>query len=86
MDDMTDVVVRIDVADTASETRLFEAIDKFAMKKVQRSDRGLVPDDAPDIMIKADRCGEFRRKAVIFQDQQSAQEFMMFWRRVNKNA
>lgn len=86
MDSMTDIVVRIDVENRSGETKLIEAVDKFALK--QSRELGDLPDagDAPAIMIKTVPDGRLTHKRVIFQDKQSAEEFLYFWRRFRKSS
>ncbi len=84
-EDMTDVVVRIDLDDSAAETKLIEAVDQFTLSRCSSAFPGQ-QDDAPDIMIKTIPDGEVVCKSVIFQDQKSADEFLYFWRRARRVA
>lgn len=81
VDCMTDVVVRINISDSGSESKLFEAVDKFASKQSAKSKVINGAGDAPVIMIKTVPDGTHSKKKVIFQDQRSAEEFLYFWRR-----
>ena len=84
VDDMTDVVVKIELNDSASESKLFEAVDQFALNRRSNHAADIGSGDAPDIMIKTIPDGTLVRKSVIFQDRQSAEEFLYFWRRVRR--
>jgi hypothetical protein len=76
---MSDVIVHVAVSDDKTETRFFAAVDEYARNRTQISDRDDI--DAPDIMIKTVRSGEVVRKTIIFQDRESAAEFLSLWRR-----
>lgn len=79
---MTDVVVKIDLDDLASELKLSAAIDQFALSRRANEEGVFDNDEAPDIMIKTIPTGNFVQKKVIFQDRRDAEDFMYFWRRV----
>lgn len=81
---MTDVLVRIDVADSQSESKLFEAVDQFASRKYKDDHLTNGCVDAPAIMIKTMPDGNLTQKIIIFQDQASADEFLFVWRQCRK--
>ncbi len=84
MVNVTDIVVKIELDDPSSETRLFQAIDQFATSQSDRNERAGGAGDAPAIMIKTVPDGDLRKKTVIFQNQEAAEEFLYFWRRLRQ--
>lgn len=76
---MSDVVVHLAVGDSLSETKFVATVEAFAKMRPKRTDA--VINDAPEIMVKTIHSGEVTRKAVIFQDRNSAAEFLSLWRR-----
>ena len=81
---MADVVVHIKLDDDRAETKLFEAVDQFALNRYAEDFDDEGAGDAPDIMIKTIPNGDVVRKSVIFQDRESATEFLYFWRRMRR--
>lgn len=82
---MSDVIVHVTVGDDQAESRFHATVDKFAK---QRDDNqgGDGNTDAPVIMTKTIVRGSNLRKALIFQDRQTAAEFLHIWRRTQHNA
>lgn len=76
---MSDVVVHVAVCDDQAESKFFAAVDEFARSRTSACETEAV--DAPEIMIKTLRSGEVVRKALIFQDRESAAQFLSLWRR-----
>lgn len=81
---MTDVVVKIELDDSSSEVKLFKAIDQFASRQGDMPEGQEQFVDAPVIMIKTVPDGDLRKKTVIFQNKEAAEEFLYFWRRVRE--
>lgn len=76
---MTDVVVKIDIADQETDAKFIQALDEFALSWTNYEHDG--QREAPEIMIKSVPNGQVVRRNVIFQDKQAADEFMSFWAR-----
>lgn len=81
MVDMTDVIVKFDLKDADSESRLFQAVNQFAAERECMKVLSSGTDDAPLIMVKTTSFGEGFKKSVIFQDRRDAENFMYYWRR-----
>ena len=75
---MSDVIVHVSVGDNQTESKFFAAIDEFARQRISSDD--LHCDDAPDIMVKTIHSGRNIRKAITFQDRETASAFLTFWR------
>ena len=83
---MTDVVVKFDLKDAATETKLFQAVNQFAAERECMGTGASGTDDAPVIMVKTTSYGEGFKKSVIFQRRRDAEHFMSYWRRFAKVA
>ena len=76
---MSDVIVHVSVGDNRTESKFFAAIDAFARERF--GSREMHCDDAPDIMVKTIHSGRNIRKAITFQDRETASAFLTFWRK-----
>jgi len=85
VDFMSDVVVHVAVNDDQAESKFLATIDQFARLRDENSGNA-GGSEAPVIMTKTILRGANHRKAVIFQDRQSAAEFLNLWRRAQQSA
>ncbi|WP_022695642.1 hypothetical protein [Ponticaulis koreensis] len=76
---MSDVIVHVSVGDNQTESKFFAAIDAFARQRF--GVKNTHSDEAPDIMVKTIHSGQSIRKAITFQDRETASDFLNFWRR-----
>ena len=81
---MSDVVVHVAVGDSQAESRFSAAVDAFAQSRPEPL--AVSDGTTPGILVKTVQAGETIRKAVIFQDRQSATDFLAFWRRERQQA
>ncbi len=78
---VTDVIVKFDLKDAETETKLFQAVNQFAAERECMGAGASGTDDAPVIMVKTTSYGEGFKKSVIFQRRRDAEHFMYYWRR-----
>ncbi len=76
---MSDVIVHVSVGDNQTESKFFAAIDAFARQRFGVQNKHC--DEAPDIMVKTIHSGHNIRKAITFQDRETASAFLNFWRK-----
>lgn len=78
--EMSDVVVRVDLESAAEESVLAQAIDAFTRWRSETCPADDTCRDAPEIMVKTSWRHDSLEKTLIFQDRRWAAAFLKFWR------